>query len=388
MPEEIVSKIDDAYTVKRLEEMIGIKSVVGEEEALAGYLHSELDALGFRSEMVEVEPGRPNIYGQMAGEHPGPRLMFNGHTDTVPVCEGWSSDPFKPVTKNGRMYGLGSCDMKGGFACALTALKVFVDSSFRFKGELLFSGVIDEEAYSKGARAMLDSEYGKCDAIVLCEPYSGDQSKPIPLGITGKVLYDVTVKGHAAHGFSPHLGVNAIDDAARIITSLQKLRMLRHPKFGQGNLCTLKIDGGYRIYSVVVPDHCRFEVNRLIVPGESVQSAVEDLRSLVASLDLKAQVEVETKPPRYEPFMLNENEPIMTIFHEAYREVCGTDPVYGYASGVTDANIFAGEAGIPCLHLGPKRGDPHKPNEYVSLDWLPLVSRMYTLIATRFLDRK
>jgi len=388
MLEEIVSKIDNAYTIRRLEEMIGIRSVVGEEKALAEYLRSELDALGFRSEMVEVEPGRPNVYGQMAGERRGPRLMVNGHTDTVPVCEGWSSDPFKPVAKNGRMYGLGSCDMKGGFACALTALKALVDSSFRFKGELLFSGVIDEEAYSKGARAMLDSEYGKCDAIVLCEPYSGDQSKPIPLGITGKVLYEVTVKGRAAHGFSPHLGVNAIDDAARIITSLQKLRMPRHPKFGQGNFCTLKIDGGYRTYSVVVPDHCRFEVNRLLVPGESVQSALEDLRSLVASLDLKSQVEVGTKSPRYEPFMLKGDEPIMTIFHEVYREVCGTDPVYGYASGVTDANIFTGEAGIPCLHLGPKRGDPHKSNEYASLDWLPLLSRMYTLIAARFLDRK
>jgi len=388
MLDEITSKIDNAYTIKRLEEMIGIKSVTGEERALAEYLCSELDALGFRSEMVEVEPRRPNVYGQITGERPGPRLMFNGHTDTVPICEGWSSDPFKPVTKNGRMYGLGSCDMKGGFACALTALKAFADSGFRFKGELLFSGVIDEEAYSKGARAMVESEYGKCDAIVLCEPYSGDQSKPIPLGIAGKVLYDVTVKGRAAHGFSPHLGVNAIDDAARIITSLQKLRMRRHPKFGQGNCCTLKIDGGYRIYSVVVPDRCRFEVNRLIVPGESVQSALEDLRSLVTSLDLKAQVEVETKPPRYEPFMLRKDEPIMTIFHEVYREVCGTVPVYGYASGVTDASIFAGEAGIPCLHLGPKRGDPHKPDEHVSLDWLPLVSRMYALIAARFLDRQ
>ena len=119
MPEEIVSKIDDAYTIKRLEEMIGIKSVVGEEKALAEYLRSELDALGFRPEMVEVEPSRPNVYGQLTGERPGPRLMFNGHTDTVPVCEGWSSDPFKPVTKNGRMYGLGSCDMKGGFALSL-----------------------------------------------------------------------------------------------------------------------------------------------------------------------------------------------------------------------------------------------------------------------------
>lgn len=269
----------------------------------------------------------------------------------------------------------------------MTALRALVDSNLSFNGELLFSGVIDEEAYSKGARAMLKSEYGKCDAILLCEPYSGDESKPIPLGITGKILYDVTVKGCAAHGFSPHLGINAIEEAGRIITALERLRMRRHPEFGQGNICTLKIEGGYKVYSVVVPDRCRFEVNRLLVPGESVQNAVEDLEELVKSLELRADVEVGTKPPQYEPFVLKKDERIIRIFNEVYREVCGTDPHYGYASGITDANVFTGEAGIPCLHLGPKRGDPHKPNEYVSLDWLPTVTKMYALIAARFLSQ-
>jgi acetylornithine deacetylase/succinyl-diaminopimelate desuccinylase family protein len=385
MFQELAAKIDNAYTIRRLEEMIRIRSVVGEETPLAEYLRREADALGFESRMDEVEPNRFNTYAHMNGEKPGRRLMFNGHTDTVPVCEGWLTDPFNPVLKDGLMHGLGSCDMKAGFACALTALKAFADSGFRFNGELLFSGVIDEEAYSKGARAMLKTEYGKCDAIVLCEPYSGDESKPIPLGITGKILYDVTVKGCAAHGFSPQLGINAIDEASRIITSLDKLKMRRHSKFGQGNLCTLKIEGGYKVYSVVVPDLCRFEVNRLLVPGESARTALEDFETLVKSLSLKARVEVETKPPQYEPFLLNENEPILRVFHEVYREVCGVEPRYGYASGITDANVFTGEAGIPCLHLGPKRGDPHKPNEHVSLDWLPILSKMYTLIAARFL---
>jgi len=163
--------------------------------------------------------------------------------------------------------------------------------------------------------------------------------------------------------------------------------MRRHPMFGQGNISTLKIEGGYEVYSVVVPDRCRFEVNRLLVPSESAQSAVEDLEALVKSLDLRADVEVRTKPPQYEPFVLNKDELIMRIFDEVYREVCGVDPHYGYASGITDANVFSGEAGIPCLHLGPKRGDPHKPNEYVSLDWLPLVTKMYALIAARSLGQ-
>ena len=385
MFEELAAKLDDPYTIRRLEEMIRIRSVVGEEAELAEYLRRELEALGFRCEMDEVEPDRPNVYGRMAGGRRGRRLMFNGHTDTVPVCEGWETDPFTPVVKEGRMYGLGSCDMKAGLACALTALRAFADSGFEFEGELLFSGVVGEEAYSKGARALLGTGYADCDAIVLCEPFPGDESKPIPLGITGKILYDITVKGRAAHGFSPHLGVNAIEEAARIIASLDRLRMRSHPRFGRGNLCTLKIEGGYRVYSVVVPDSCRFEVNRLLVPGESVDSAVEDMEELVGSLGLEAEVEVGTKPPRYEPFVLRKDEPIMKIFHEVYREVRGVDPLYEYASGITDANVFAGEAGIPCLHLGPRRGGAHQPNEHVPLDWLPPVSEMYALIAARFL---
>jgi len=386
MLEELVAGLDDAYTVRRLEEMIRIRSVVGEEAELAEYLRGELDALGFKSELEEVDPDRPNVYGRMVGGRPGRRLMFNGHTDTVPICEGWETDPFTPVMKESRMYGLGSCDMKAGFACALTAFKAFADTGFEFEGELLFSGVVGEEAYSKGARVLLRTGYAECDAIILCEPYPGDESKPIPLGITGKILYDVTVKGRAAHGFRPHLGVNAIEEASRIIASLDQLRKRTHPQFGRGNLCTLKIEGGYKVYSVVVPDRCRFEVNRLLVPGETVGNAVEDLEDLVESLGLRAEVEVGTKPPRYEPFILREDEPIMKVFHEVYKEVRGVEPLYEYASGITDANVFAGEAGIPCLHLGPKRGGAHQPNEYVPLDWLPPVSRMYALIAARFLQ--
>jgi acetylornithine deacetylase len=116
MCEEIVSKIDDAYTVRRLEEMISIPSVVGDEGALAEYLREELDSLGFKAELNEVEPNRYNVYGRIHGNGSGQRLMFNGHTDTVPVCEGWVTDPFKPVRKKELVYGLGSCDMKGGFS--------------------------------------------------------------------------------------------------------------------------------------------------------------------------------------------------------------------------------------------------------------------------------
>jgi succinyl-diaminopimelate desuccinylase len=382
---ELFPKLDRSYTLRILEDMIRIDSIVGREGELAEYICGQLETLGLACERHEVEPGRLNVYTRLAGKGPGRRLNFNGHLDTVPVCEGWDSDPFTPVVKKDRLYGLGACDMKGGIACILAMLKAFVESGYPFRGELSFSGVVDEEAYSKGARAMLATDLAGCDAIVLAEPYSGDKAKPIPLGITGKVLYDLTVKGRAAHGFSPELGINAIEQAARIVAALDRLPMREHPDFGRGNSCTLKIEGGYQVYSVVVPDLCRVEINRLLVPGETTATAIEDMASLVASLDLQAEVEVGTKPPRYEPFLMSRDEPIVQVFHGVYQEMMGVEPMYVYSPGITDANVF-GERGIPCLHLGPARGNIHQPNEYVSLEWLELLPKMYALIAARFLN--
>ncbi|UCC65504.1 MAG: M20/M25/M40 family metallo-hydrolase, partial [Anaerolineae bacterium] len=94
---------------------------------------------------------------------------------------------------------------------------------------------------------------------------------------------------------------------------------------------------------------------------------------------------VSIKPPQYEPFVMGVDEPILEVFHSVYRQVMGVDPAYEHSKGITDANIFAGEGGIPCLHLGPRRGNVHGPNEYVPLEWLAPISRMYALIAARFL---
>jgi acetylornithine deacetylase/succinyl-diaminopimelate desuccinylase-like protein len=383
MHQELLSRLDADYTLGCLEEMITIPSIVGREGELGRYLQAELRALGLDPELHEVEGGRYNVYARLRGQGPGRRLNLNGHTDTVAVCEGWQSDPFRPVRREGRLYGLGACDMKAGIACILTALKAFVESGHPFQGELSFSGVVDEEGYSQGARAMMSTDLAGCDAILLAEPYAGDAHKPIPLGITGKVLYELLVQGHAAHGFHPEEGINAIEEAARIVAALDRLPMGEHPDF-QGNCCTLKIEGGYQAYSVVVPDRCRVEINRLLVPGETTASAMKDMESLVASLGLRARVEVGVKPPRYEPFVLSREEPILQCFEQVYRQVMGVAPVYEYSQGITDANVFA-EHGIPCLHLGPPRGDIHQPNEYVLIDSLPRVAQMYALLAAGFL---
>lgn len=384
MLDDLINKLDHDYTLKQLEEMIKIPSIVGDEKELAHYLQNELEGLGLKTELHEVQPGRPNIYAKLVGTGPGKHMDFNGHTDTVPVVPGWTYDPFTPVKKDGNIYGLGSNDMKGGIASILSMMKAFAESSYEFNGELSFSGVIDEEAYGEGAKAMLKTEWGKVDAMVLAEPYTASKDSPTALGITGKVLYDIHVKGKAAHGFHPQAGINAVEQAGIILANLDKLNIRQFEGF-QGNYSTLKIEGGYEKYSVVVPAEARFEVNRLTVPGETVESVIKDMEDLVESLNLEAEVEVKTKAPLYASYVMERSEPLVELFDSVYREVQGEAPHYEYSSSITDANTFAGEGGIPCIHMGPYAGGPHQKNEYTKIDSLPPATKIFTRMAARYL---
>jgi succinyl-diaminopimelate desuccinylase len=389
MHEEILRRLDPSYAVKLTEEMIGIPSVTGDEEALTLYVKEKLESYGFKTELEYVEPRRPNLYATLQGVEKGKCLNYNAHSDTVPAGENWTTNPFKATVKEGKIYGRGACDMKSGIACNLEAFRAIADSGHKFAGELSMSLVVDQEATDIGAwRMMEDPRWRSLDAIVLTYSYCGDETKPIPLGLTGKVLYEVKVKGKAAHGFRPHLGVNAVEDAAKIVANLDGLQLMPHKEFGKGTYCTLKFEGGYTVYSVVIPASARFEVNRLIVPGETIQYALDDMKRLVDSLHLKSDVEIGVKPPKYEPYTCTMDEPIMKTLDGVYREVMGHPPLYEYAYGITNANIFQGEQGIPCVHIGPQRGEAHGANEYVKLEWLPPVSRMYALIAARYLANR
>jgi succinyl-diaminopimelate desuccinylase len=386
MFDDVLKHLDDSYSVKLTKEMIAIPSVAGDEEALSLYIKEKLDSYGMETELQYVDEKRPNVFGVLQGIQPGKRLNYNAHVDTVPAGDDWITDPFKAITKDDRIYGRGACDMKSGIACSLNMIKAIVDSNIDFKGELSFSGVVDQEAKDIGAWAMMEeAKWRSLDGIVLTYSYCGDETKPIPLGLTGKILYDVNVKGKAAHGFRPHLGINAVEDAAKIIANLDHLKLQEHPDFGKGTVCTLKNEGGYKKYSVVVPESARFEINRLIVPGESIQYALDDMERLVESLNLKSNVDVDVKPPKYEPYIASKDEPLMRILDNVYQQVMGRTPLYEHAYGITNANIFQGEQGIDCIHIGPQRGGAHQPNEYVKLEWLPPVSEMYARIALEYL---
>jgi acetylornithine deacetylase/succinyl-diaminopimelate desuccinylase-like protein len=280
--------------------------------------------------------------------------------------------------------------MKGGLACSLAAFKALVEArELRgTSGRLGFAMTVDQEGLSIGARALLATEYARCDAMLHAEHFYGDSPQDyLPIACTGKILYRLIVKGRAAHANRPHEGgINAIVDASRIVAALDQLRLREDSTFGKGTVCVLKMDGGYKQYALIVPDRCEVIINRLTVPGETREIVVLDMHELIHGLGLESEVEVETPPPSYEPYHLDPTSPIMTSFTEAYRQEIGTHPHFAGHRGIVDANVFVAEAGIPTIVFGPKGGNHHRPGEYVEKGSLARVATIYAETARSFLS--
>ncbi|MBE3128134.1 MAG: ArgE/DapE family deacylase [Actinobacteria bacterium] len=382
----LLDKINSNRLFQDLSEMIKIPSISGYEEKMVDFFSKRLREFGLTAKYQTVEGERKNIYVIHHFSKDGPLLTFNGHLDTVPPAKDWEVDPYQPLQKEGKLYGLGSCDMKGGLAALLEAFRIIVKFGKNLRGAIAFSGVCGEEAYSEGARKLLSSELADSKAIIIGEPWFGDRKHPICLGSTGKILYEITAKGKSAHGMQPEKGINAIEEMAKLLTSLDKLKNHKHHLFKQTNPCTLKIEGGYKEYSVVVPEFCQTIISRLIVPGENAGSSLKDLEDLIKSLSLKAKFEVLLKPPYYDPFILDKDEIILKIFKESYQEILKTDPIFGCQEMITDANIFTGLSGIPTLVFGPQGENLHSSNEYVEMDSLIKATKIYILTAVKYLS--
>lgn len=381
--------IDEVYLLDTLKKSVQINSIIPHEEAYAAFLADEIRGMGLEPEWEEVAPGRPNVYASVElGPH-GDLLVLTGHTDTVGVAANWDTDPFDPVVKNGCLYGLGALDMKSGVTCALAAFKGLLDdrSHHGKLGRIAFAATIDEEGYGLGARALLKSKYGEASGILLPEPMGGDGRSPLPLGMTGKVLYRLTLTGKMAHGFHPERGVNAVEEASKIVAALDRLNLHAHPVYGQGNYSTLKIEGGYKEYAVVVPERCEVVVTRLTVPGEDRDSAVADMQALIGSLDLKCDVQIETPPPYYDPYHIYTSSRFAGSFAKAYRQQFGSEPPWTFMKGIEDGNIYVPEGNVPTIVLGPTGSGAHECNEFVWLDTLvPVAQVLFDCCVNYFRD--
>ncbi len=349
----------------------------------------EIRQLGLEPEWHDVAPGRPNVCCSVRLGPKSGLVTFTGHLDTVDVAAGWETDPFVPTERNGRLYGLGALDMKSGLACALSAFRRLLETKELHSnlGEIGFAATSDEEGLGTGARALLATRFGKSDLMLLAEPFYGSgPDDPVPMVMSGKVLYRVVVEGKTSHALShPDRGINAVDAAAKIVLALGRLPLGRHPLLGQATAVTLKIDGGYREYAVVVPERCEIVITRLLVPGETKDLAVRQLRDLIDGLGLAAKVTIETPEPFYEPYELDPASRAVRAFAAAYESRLGRPPALGGLLCIVDGNIYVAEGGIPTIAFGPRGQGLHECQEYVELATLDPVVDVLVDTTIRFM---
>jgi len=360
-------------------ELVRRGSPSGREAEVAGFIANWLHDIGAAIQVMEVSPGRQNVVARASRGGGTHTLLLFGHTDTALPTEGWRTDPYRPTRDNGRLMGLGAADMKGGLAALMLALRELIHRD-TWAGTIEFAGVIDEEAYSLGMKALLTSSITPTWGI-LAEPHYDEAL----LGCVGKVLLKVAVHGRAAHGSTPELGVNAITEAARLVTALDDIPLGTHPGLGPASQCVLQIRGGPDAYVITVPDECAFLVNRHLVPGETDRHAVAQVDHVARSLGLRARVDVTVEPPYYPPYVLTADTPLVRIFSEVHQSVVGRPPKFGFGRGVCDANYLVADAGVPAVVFGPRGGNLHAPDEWVDLSTVADAAGVYVALAEQLL---
>lgn len=355
--------------VHHLEKLVAIPSPSGDEAEISHHLAAVLKGIGLD---VTLQPvgSRFNVIARAAATAEVADILLTGHTDTVPVLEGWVTDPFGPTIAGDRLYGLGAADQKAGIAAQLAALEGLSEAGLLDTRNVLVAFTPDEEALSDGMLAFL-ADRPQANLALLSEPHF----TPATIGWPGKALVKVTVHGKAAHGGKPRDGVNAIEQAALFLAALGQAQVPQHPRIGQHPFVTLSIRGGYDRYSLTVPDRCEITISKQLVPGESKDTVLQLVRHSAQAMRA-ARLEAELVRPYYPPAEMDADHPQLQRFARLYRRVTGEDLAFGYGQGVNDGDYLV-DAGIPTVMFGPSGGDLHQPNEWVSLSELAVCAEIY-----------
>lgn len=363
-----------------LKNLVAIESFSGDEGNVQDYIMNWFARQGIPATLEEADGGLSNVVVEIEGRKGGPTLWIGGHCDTVGVASNWTRHAHEPVTEDGRLYGLGSMDMKGGLAAAMVVASALYECRDAWHGCLIFAAMADEEAFSRGANAFVRKDRG-IDGAIMCEPHFDD----VVIGAMGKVNLQVEVFGRSAHASRPEEGLNAVVEASRLIAAIGDHQRTPHPEFGAGSHCVLDVRSGDGTYELSVPAHCRFIVNWQLMPGEMGEEAVAAIHRLASDADLKARVEITIAAPRYESFWLGKDHPFVDAFSQTYRRILGQEPDLAFGRGVSDANVFSGRAGIPTLLFGPNGANMHSGDEWVDLAQLRQATNLYRAFALDFL---
>jgi acetylornithine deacetylase len=409
-----------------LREMVSHDTTIGEhddpargdqahQDFVAGYLRE----LGAEVEMFEPEveefsghpmfrpnqtfDGRPIVWARLPGAGGGRSLLFNGHFDTVPAdpVEEWTTSPWDAQLRDGKLYGRGSCDMKGGIAASLAVAHALVAEGVEVGGDLLFNVVPFEEVNGMGTIATVLRGY-RADAAVCCEPTELNTL----IACRGILLGDLHVSGRSAHAeiVQPHHsvggGVNAIDKLVDLLVELRKLNeewRLRpgkqHDLLGTPYVLTTLIGGG--AFASNWPAAAQATLNVCYMPadadetgyGAHVRDEIEEFIARAAALDPW----LVEHPPSIEwlcdfpPKELDREHPLVGAVSEiAVKQGARDNKLVGFDTWADQVTLMK-DGGIPCVCFGPGSiQNAHAVDEFVSVEELELCTRVYAALALRW----
>jgi acetylornithine deacetylase len=358
----------------------GMEAGATGEAAIAALVAGWLRRWGYGVDLVEAAPGRPSVLARL-DRGPGRSLILNGHLDTVGVS-GMRVPPFEARVADGRVWGRGAADMKGGVAALLMAARDAAAGDFN--GTLVVALTADEEEAGVGCRQLVGDGL-RADAAIVCEP----TALTIAPAHKGFAWIRVDFRGQAAHGSRPERGVDAIRHAGRFLARLDEIeatlmRRKPHPLLGHGSIHAGTIEGGTA--PSVYPSSCRLVLERRTLPGEkaaAVRSEIDyllaQLRSDVPSLD----AELDVVLLRDGSEVARDHEAVRAM--EAALESVGVEPRIVGMTAWVEAVCF-NQAGTPAFCFGPGRiEDAHSTDESVAVAELEAAHRALTAFITRFL---
>jgi len=378
----IYERIEENELVELCSDLISIPShfqVPSQEREISIFVSDTLKTIGVEVEEQEVKNGRCNVIAKIQGNGNGRSLALNGHLDTVPPGENMRA-PYTASLRNGRLYGRGSCDMKGAVAAMIHSLYLIKKHGLVLNGDLYLTAVVGEETGGTGSRHLVEHGFHPDFAIV---------GEPTDLKIItshkGVCNMMVTVRGKSCHASMPENGANAIVAASDFI-QLVKQRLLPDLKtrtqqgVGCATLSFGTVEGGTKIN--MVADRCSLEIDRRWVKGETLEQVLSEMRDLVSEVcnnDPNLSAELRLLLPEeyyYGPFNIDEDQEIVKLIKLALHDIGIKAPVAGMQGWTDAATLY--NAGIPVVLLGPGSiKQAHTNNEWVHISQLTDSVRYY-----------
>jgi acetylornithine deacetylase len=354
------------------------------ESRLSDHLEGFFHELGVECQRIEVLPGQANVIARLDRPGATTTVLLDAHQDTVPV-EGMTIKPFQPLVKEGRLYGRGACDVKGGMAAILGAFARLVADHPKTAANVVVSCTCDEESTAQGARALarLWSDPARSRSLISTAPTVAIVAEPTELNVIvahrGAVRWKLRTKGRACHSSRPQEGVNAIYRMAQVILCLERYadelpRMVpAHPLCGPATISVGRISGGISVNTV--PDECLVEIDRRVIPGEDPQTVIPHVTTYLRE---RLDVDFEMLPPWLDGATLpdNNNGPLADRLLTYIAAVAGPHQKQGAWYGTNASRIAA--TGVPTVVFGPGSiNQAHTVDEWIDVNELCQASEIY-----------